>query len=236
MATLRELRKQAKDLEISYEKDTTAEVLQELIAEKMCLLELEKEIAIPPAEVFTPEEPALVIPPSRSPITEPEPSTPAPVETASRGESTFASDIEINEDDLNNEFKTQASKFDFYARAEAMAKAKAMSAKARLEVVDAEMTKKIRERLALEGTKPTEKMIQSEVILSDEYQAAQRALIDANQVADIARGAKDAFVQRRDMLIQIGVSKRQIADQIGMNIKERVKEVLGTKSAREIAA
>ena len=259
MATLRELRKQAKELGIPYEKDTTATALQELIVEKMCRMELEdgaapasaapaapapstvadltpavrKPLTKAPEEVTTPSTPAAApkIPAAPDP-------TPSPVEAAAAGigrlkvgEPSFADDVEINEGDLNTEFKSQASKYASYANAEAYAKGKAMTAKLRLEVVDAEMTKKIRERLLTEGTKPTEKMIQSEVILSPEYQAAQQQLIDANRDADIARGAKEAFTQRRDMLIQLGSAKRQEVDQIGMGLREKAKEVLGTKAA-----
>ena len=86
MATLRELRKQVKDLGLTYEKNNTIAQLQEMIAEKMC------DDETPAAE------------------------TPAPA-------TTFSDEIEINEGDLNTEFKNQASKYAAFAAAEANAKA-----------------------------------------------------------------------------------------------------------------
>ena len=213
MATLRDLRKQAKELGITYEKETKPAELEEMIAVKMCEM-----------ETNTPA------PTGRTPVTAPEPEAP-PVESSGDtdpGERIgFAFEVEINDQDLNNEFKTQAAKFARYAEMEAQAKAKLMAAKLRLEVVDSEMSKKFREKFQSEGTKPTEKMIQSEVLVSKQYQVAHQALINATRDVDLARAAKEAFMQRKDMLIQLGSTRRLEMEQIGMNIKERVKEVIG---------
>jgi len=239
MATLRELRTQAKEMGIAYTKETTPDQLQEMIVEKMCTAS---------GGEGSESEPALAPPAARAPITVVEP--PVAVEVPahehisdhvgtapphvmpgiSMDENNFAKEVAINEGDLNTEFKNQASKFVVFATEEAKAKAKVMTAKLRLEVVSAEMTKKIREKLISEGIKPTEKMIESEVITSPEYSAAQQALIQANCDADIARGAKEAFIQRKDMLIQLGSAKRQEMDQIGMSLKDRVKEVISKAS------
>jgi hypothetical protein len=71
-----------------------------------------------------------------------------------------------------------------------------------------------------EGVKPTEKMNESEVLLTEQYQTAQQSLINATCDADMARAAKDAFMQRKDMLIQLGSSRRQEIEQTGMSIRE----------------
>ena len=207
MATLRELRKQAKDLGITYEKTTNAEALQEMIAETLC----EKE---------TPTESVTREPVKESPAPAPAPA-PESNDSPAERENAFSTEVAINEGDLNTEFKEQASKYAGFATAEANAKARVLTAKLRLEVVDSQMTKQIRERLVKEGVKATEKMISSEVITTKEYQVAQNNLIEAQRAADIARGVKEAFQQRKDMLIQLGSSKRQEIDQIGMNLKEK---------------
>ena len=243
MATLRELRQQATDLGIAYEKTTNAAELQDMILTKMCEAEIGSVDISTPAPAATP---APVTPPApaatpvaRTPVT-PTPAsasatpapTPASPTSASPTSTTdkhldFKSSIEINEGDLNTEFKQQASLYAYFATAEATAKSNVMAAKLRLEVVDAELTKKIRAELSEGAAKaPTEKAIQSEVILSEQYQAAQKYLIDASKNADIAKGVKEAFGQRKDMLIQLGSAKRQEVDQIGMNLREKAKAVM----------
>ena len=195
-------------------------------------------ITVPPPEVVPAENPASEIPATPSPIAappvSPEPTSmiPAPeaaseTESVSSAKAGFSAEVIINEYDLNTEFKNQAAKFAIFAEQEAMIKAKVMTAKLRVEVVNAELTKSIRERLTASGIKPTEKMIESEVILSKEYQAAQHALISATRDAEVARAAKEAFMQRKDMLIQLGSAKRMEAEHLGMSIKERMKEVIG---------
>ena len=211
MATLRELRKQAINLGLKYEKDTSPEQLQELITEK--LIELDES----PAEVSSPPAETAEDQPKRTPVKE-EPNDDDPPETS------FGEDVEINEDNLSAEFINQSKTYFKYARIEAQAKAKVMSAKLRLEIVDAEMTKTVREQLVEEGAaKPTEKMIASKVLTSKQYKAAMQSLIDATRNADIAKGMKESFQQRRDMLIQLGTTKRQEMDQIGLSIREKAK-------------
>lgn len=241
MATLRELRTQAKEMGIVYTKETTPDQLQEMIVEKMCAASggggsepeptpaSESPVARAPITVV--ETLADTAPPAHEHVSEHTGTVPPHVRPGiSMDENNFAKEVSINEGDLNAEFKNQASKFVVFATEEAKAKAKVMTAKLRLEVVSAEMTKKIREKLIGEGVKPTEKMIESEVVTSPEYSAAQQALIQANCDADIARGAKEAFIQRKDMLIQLGSAKRQEMDQIGMSLKDRVKEVMSKAS------
>jgi len=220
MATLRELRKQAKDFGIAFEKTTKASQLEEMIAEKMCEAEAEAET----------ETPARTPIPSVAPV-EPDPAL-APAGTEAEAvELSFSSEVGINEGDLNEEFKKQASKYANFAKAEAVAKANVMTAKLRAEVVDAEMTKKIRAELIADGNpKPTEKMVLSRVIVTKEYRAAQQLLIQATTDAGVAKGFKEAFAQRKDMLIQLGSSKRQEVDQIGMHLKDKVKGVMSKAS------
>jgi hypothetical protein len=216
MATLRELRTKAKELGITYEKDTTPDQLQEMIAGKMC------EMETAPAAVAAPPPAA---PPTRAPITVADP----PV-TEAAPPNRFTDEISINDDNLTVEFKNQASKFASHATNEATAKAKALVAKLRLETVDSEMTKKIREGFAARGEKATEKMISSEVVMSPEYQQAHMAWIDAGCNADIARGVKEAFTQRKDMLIQLGTAKRLEIEQTGMSLRDRAREVMAKAS------
>ena len=240
MANLRDLRTQAKELGIEFKKTTSIEDLRDLIADKLC------EIEQPGLE--EPEKKPL--PPKKAERT-PVPDTP-PIEVDTTSLSAeeddevleddgigvvtspppdekidFSTEIIINDTDLNTEFIHQASKFNKFATTEAQAKAKLMNAKLRLEIVDAEITKKVREDFTKSGVKATEKMVNSEVILSKEYQAAQKALIKASCDADIAKAAKEAFMQRKDMLIQLGSAKRAEMDHSGLSIREQAKETLG---------
>ncbi len=227
MATLRDVRKQAKALGLTYEKDTTIEGLEALIAAKMCETET----------VAVTRSPVKASPPATPPTPAAEttgemPDFPAP-ETAAKplpasvrwGDETpdFVKAAKINITELSVEFRNQATKFAVYAKAAAVAEARLIGAKFRLELVEAEMSKKFRTVLSADGAKPTEKAIQTEVLLSTEYCEAQESYIAAVEISKITKGAKETLAQRKDMLIQLGAAQRLEIECNGISMKEHTK-------------
>lgn len=238
MATLRELRVRAKELGIDYSKEDTKEALEEMIAAKECEmgdspLTVSDEPAPAEAVVETPADPPATAPVEDEPVAAEPPVSRTPAPKTSEAdteddipETSFRADLAIREGDLQTEFLEQAGKYAIYARKAAVANSRMLTAKMRVEVVEAELDKKIREKAASTGAKVTEKSIASEMVLDSAMQAAKRQYIAACEVYEIAKAAAAAFVQRRDMLMQLGAFARQEKDQIGTELHAKAKEVL----------
>lgn len=237
MATLRDLREQARSMvpPVEYSKTTTKEELEEMIAERLATdaekapfdTDPEPASAVKPlpAEVFPTEAPA-----NETVLDIPDPVKP------SVGELTFATDITINEGDLNKEFIEQPSKFLKYAVTEAQAQGLVLKAKFILETTEAEVASSIREDYRRRDLKLTEKQLESEVLKNSKYQHVMKEYLKAKEQADILRAARDAFTQRKDMLVQLGLARRQETEQNTIAIKEKVKEVVGSGRRAPVAS
>lgn len=231
MANLRELRKRAKELGIEYTKDDSKEVLEEMIVAKECDTEAaaEKEAA---SEAVAEKEAAEEATEKKTEMEDaPSAETKKPGKKALPGTGgsfgNFGDDLQIYESDLQKEFMEQPGKYAFYAQQAATANSKMLTSKMRMEVVEAELYKKIKDELVDAGAKPTEKMISSEMLVRDEWKSAQKSYIKAQEAYKIAKAAMDAMEHRRDMLIQLGSSARQERNQIGLDLHAKAKETLG---------
>lgn len=226
MANLRELREKARSMDppLEFSKDTTKEQLEELIAERLANdtetvpwdAKDETSIPLPATEKGTHKVDAIA--------------TSEPPEAPGD----YARSIEINEADLNMEFKDQAKRYLKYAVSEARAQAEVIRVKTALEMTEAEVEKKIRAELeaeAVEGKgKVTEKRIQSAVITHPLYRTAFETYLQAKENADVLKAVVMSFAQRKDMLMQLGMAKRQEMEQNGMNLREKVKDVVGKRT------
>jgi hypothetical protein len=204
MATLRELRGLAKEMEIPYEKKTSKADLENLIAEKMASLGIDAE--------ETPKAPV-----EKAPVKGIKEETP---------KTAFGDAIKIDPMKLNNEFMTQSANYYHFAKLEGVASAEIMEAKLTLETVEADLYKSIRSDFADKGVKATEKMIATEITEHEKYLVARKGLIKATSTHSIAKAARDAFIQRKDMLIQLGLSKRQENAQEVTIMHENAKKVV----------
>ena len=113
----------------------------------------------------------------------------------------FEQDIRINESALDIEWLRQADLMGQYCRHAAHARAVMDKAKERLDVVEAEMDRDIRdfpERYNL--SKLTETLIKSTVLLTEERQIAAQAHIDTKYEYDIAQAAVRAIDQKKSAL------------------------------------
>jgi hypothetical protein len=117
-------------------------------------------------------------------------------------------DCAINLSDLDGAFIAQSSLVAYYASRHADAIRQSERLKLMLEVTEARAAKTYREEALAAGEKTTEARISQEVTLNTTVVKARMALIDARQVTDVLKGACDSLRQKRDMLIQLGVDRR----------------------------
>jgi hypothetical protein len=237
MATLRELRKKAGDLGVTYEKTTAKEVLEEMIAEKLAEAADTAEKETPPAPAVerrpVARTPVVV---SKAPAEEQESSEPVLAAKAftreGEGFGSFEENVSINDENLDEEFIRQPGLYGHYAKMEAIAQGKLLSAKARLDVIQAEVYRTLRTKYEEGGEKFTEKKLEMDVVTHKNYKAAMAQYIKAKEDADLCRAARDALSHRRDMLIQLGSSKRLQREQEGIAIlagkAEKARAVMGS--------
>lgn len=136
------------------------------------------------------------------------------------------SEIQINQDDLSNEFAMQASKYAYVAQLSAYASSDVKEFKIRLEELEAQKDKYYRSTLAGTGAKVTEGMIASYVTSDPEITVIKRELLKAEETSDLIKAIESAYRMRSDMLIQIGTRQRAEMQQTGIKIREYPQETI----------
>lgn len=113
----------------------------------------------------------------------------------------YERDATIDESALDVEFLEQTSLMMRYAEQASLTRMVADNAKDDLEVVRAELDKKIRQNPSEYGfDKLTENMVSNTILLQPEYQEASKTLIQANYEAGLARYAAQAISDRKNCL------------------------------------
>lgn len=113
----------------------------------------------------------------------------------------YDKDIEIDDTALDIEWLEQPRKMLQYSKNAAFRRMKLDDAKQALEVVKAEVDKKIRknpEKFGIE--KITENVIAATILINQEYQEAYAEYLTAKYESDMASGAVQAFEQRKSAL------------------------------------
>lgn len=139
-------------------------------------------------------------------------------------------DVTFSPEDIDTAMIDQAGLFAFYADQSRIASKRADNLKLKLSIVEAEVDKEIRDQVAADGKKITEKAIDKEILRHVKYIKAAMAYNDAKSVAQMIRDVLESFKQRKDMLIQIGVAKREerqgvtrvvTSEQAAVNMEEK---------------
>ena len=112
----------------------------------------------------------------------------------------YAQDISINKHELDREWVAQADLMWKYAKAEADAEYEMDRAKERLELVKADLDKRVRLLLTGGDKKPTETVIASAVLIHEECKEASSAHLQAKHTYNVLRAAVKAITQRKDSL------------------------------------
>ncbi len=113
----------------------------------------------------------------------------------------YEHDIKIDHDSLDLEWLEQPNLMMRYSRHQAQCAFELDKAKERLEIVRAELDKKIRVEPEEYGiAKVTETVVANIILMQQEYKDAQKEVLDAKYEFDIARAAVSAIHGRKDAL------------------------------------
>lgn len=143
-------------------------------------------------------------------------------------ENTLDSDLRIDRTDLDEEFCTQHEKFAKYATLHEFAKAEEALLKRALGIQYAQLDKTTRvhfeqQKMQNPKFKFTEKMVENTVVTHEDYQTLQLELLNARKLAGILGANREAFAQRKEMLISLGANLRTGATSVRI-LGERAKD------------
>lgn len=118
-------------------------------------------------------------------------------------------DVSINILDLDGALMTHASNFVHYAVQASNARRQFERMKAAFEIHESKLDNKWRTVLKEENPKTTEAQIRAAVVGDPTWSAANSRLIEARTIYELAQDAKEAFVMRRDTLLQLAKDARE---------------------------
>lgn len=117
--------------------------------------------------------------------------------------------LHFTEANIQGAIIEQASLFAYYAKISSDAMIQADKFKNRVEILESRIAQEIRDEAAESGKKVTEAAIKQQISGDPRYVKAQLNYSKAKAQADYCKNALEAFKQRKDMIIQIGVAQRQ---------------------------
>ena len=156
-----------------------------------------------------------------------------------------ATALRIDRTNLDEEFANQHTRFAYYATLHEMAKDKAARLKVSLETLYAQLDHEKRMAAkAVQAADPkfkyTESMCENEIKTDQRYQLKQQEMLDANQLAGVLGVAREAFQQRKDMLISLGANARAstpdlriMGDRVKHETAEKVSPVARPRARRD---
>lgn len=117
-------------------------------------------------------------------------------------------DVQFSPENLDGAMIEQPGLFAYYAEQSRLAAKKEANLKLKLEMIESEIDKELRDEAAVSGTKITEKMIEQAISRDERYVKAKMSHNDAKATDQMLRDILEAFKQRRDMMIQVGLTRR----------------------------
>ena len=113
----------------------------------------------------------------------------------------YKKDLEINTEDLENEWVTQPSNYMYYAEALADAIYERDQIKTEVEFVESQLDNDIVKTWEQHYTKfPSEQMRRNKIVLSEKYQKVIAKLDKANHNVNLLTGARNAFEHKKNAL------------------------------------
>lgn len=140
----------------------------------------------------------------------------------------MAKDTAINPADLNTSMIQQASLFAHYSALFSRAQRQYDTFKQIAEITDAKLAKSVRDQMAEEGEKITEKAIEQKIARSAAHVQGQKNVNICREQMELAKQTLEALKQKRDMLVQLGVQARE-----ELKGELRIKEVSAQEEARQ---
>lgn len=122
-------------------------------------------------------------------------------------------DLRINDAHLSRELKEQSAKFSYWAAAAAIKSQEYLQAKHTLAVKEAVLGREINEKLLQlkkvdPNTRASDKVVKDRVVAHPDYAEAFRTVLELGVEEGIAQGAKEAFRQRAQMLLEMARAER----------------------------
>jgi hypothetical protein len=144
----------------------------------------------------------------------------------------MAKDLGIDKASINADLANQPAMFAWYATLSELAKDKVAKAKSHLEVTEAELDQRIRRDWDIDRNgKMTEAGVSASIKLSPIYQKAESQLQEAQKTNGLLNVARQAFDQRKDMLISLAANMRAESDTEITVLKEKVAKTM--RNARQ---
>jgi len=126
--------------------------------------------------------------------------------------------LKINEARLTHEFIEQAGTYAWFATLLAFAIAEVESEKMNHEVLQANLYAEKRSTMIEEGAKITEDKVKAAVLQDERYSKSAELVNETRRKQNILKAIVNALEQRKDMLIQLGSTKRQEMFSDGMKV------------------
>ena len=137
--------------------------------------------------------------------------------------------LEIDEMRLDQEWKDHSDRFAYFGQKQAESRSEWEQAKAKLEVVKAELDLAIRKNPENYGLpKVTESVIASAIVTQPSYQETQQAVIEAKHAMDVYAVAVEAFEHRKkslENLVSLHLSNYYAAPKAPAGKQEEVDEM-----------
>ena len=118
----------------------------------------------------------------------------------------------INPSDMESELLRMASLYSRFGIIAAQARAQRDNGKTNVELTEAKLDKKLRDKFAASGEKATENKIRSELVIQPAYVAEVMRLNEANSILAAVETTLKSLEMKRDMLVQLNKnSEREYA-------------------------
>lgn len=140
-------------------------------------------------------------------------------------------DTSFNPDDIDNAMMSQAGLYSHYAMKASMSQERSDNIKMMRDVMESKIDKEIRDEAVDNSTKITEKMIEGRIRLDTRWMKAQKTYNASKAEAELCKHALEALKQKRDMMVQIGVTMREELKG-GLRVKEIEASTTKSKDLR----
>lgn len=117
-------------------------------------------------------------------------------------------DVQFNVNDLDTAVMEQAGLFVHYADQARLAKRQSERMKTAFEILESRLYAQHRALLIEKNGKATEAQIEAAVKTDPRWWKGNTLMIDARAIYDLASDAREAFSQRKDMIVQVSVDRR----------------------------
>jgi hypothetical protein len=120
----------------------------------------------------------------------------------------YMDDLAVDDTKINEVLKTQPSQFIFWATMAYTQKGVVKKMKLELEKYEGQLDASVRRTLVAAGEKATEATIQARIKRDERRVALSLELINEEEKMELLLSVKDAFSQRKDMIMSLGANLR----------------------------